>query len=65
MRVKDVLQMELPLLISEEFSPIKEKEQFSAPESCMSILRMHQARWTALFDQMDNILHEEMNDLVS
>ncbi|KAF5446573.1 hypothetical protein F2P56_032191 [Juglans regia] len=64
MRVKDVLQIELPLLISEEFSPIKENEQFSAPESSMSIiLHMHQARWTALFDQMDKVLHEEMNRL--
>ncbi|KAG6631054.1 uncharacterized protein LOC122292493 [Carya illinoinensis] len=64
MRVKDVLQMELPLLISEEFSPIKENEQFSAPESSLSIiLHMHQARWTALFDQMDKVLHEEMNHL--
>ncbi len=66
MRVKDVLQIELPSLISKEFSPVKENDQFSAAECPMSIIPyMHQAKWTARFNQMDKELYEEMNDLVS
>lgn len=64
MRVKDVLQIELPSLISKEFSPVKENDQFSAAECPMSIIPyMHQAKWTARFNQMDKELYEEMNDL--
>lgn len=66
MRVQDVLQKELPFQISKEFSTIKKDDQFSAAECPMSITACtHQVKWTALFDQMDETLHEEMNHLVS
>ena len=66
MRVKDVIQVELPFLISKESSPVKDNDQLSSVECPMSTIPyMHQAKWTALFDQMDKALSEEMNDLVS
>ncbi|KAL4610924.1 hypothetical protein ACB092_08G087700 [Castanea dentata] len=64
MRVKDVIQVELPFLISKESSPVKDNDQLSTVECPMSTIPyMHQAKWTALFDQMDKALSEEMNDL--
>ncbi|XP_023893130.1 uncharacterized protein LOC112005112 [Quercus suber] len=64
MRVKDVIQVELPFLVSKESSPVKDNDQLSSVECPMSTIPyMHQAKWTALFDQMDKALSEEMNDL--
>ncbi|XP_059431208.1 uncharacterized protein LOC132164678 isoform X2 [Corylus avellana] len=64
MRVQDVLQQELPFLISKEFSSIKKDDQFSAVECPISIIACsHQVKWTALFGQMDEALQEEMNHL--
>lgn len=66
MRVQDVLQQELPFLISKEFSSIKKDDQFSAVECPISIIACsHHVKWTALFGQMDEALQEEMNHLVS
>jgi hypothetical protein len=66
MRVQDVLQKELPFLLSKEFSTIKKDDQFSAAEYPVSIIACtHQEKWTALFDQMDEALNAEMNHLVS
>ncbi|CAN1852478.1 hypothetical protein LINPERHAP1_LOCUS40664 [Linum perenne] len=54
-RVKDVLNTDLPLLISREFGSNQEN----------TTAAMHQARWTQLFNQMDKALCEEQMQLVS
>ncbi|KAI3952814.1 hypothetical protein MKX01_006857 [Papaver californicum] len=55
-RVQAVMQTELPFLFSREFSSNEENDPSS---------HMHQARWSAIFDQMDKTLSEEANHLES
>ncbi|KAK1399749.1 hypothetical protein POM88_009612 [Heracleum sosnowskyi] len=59
-RVRAVIQTELPLLMSREFSHNQENDPYvtrmSVPNSSAD---MHKARWNALFSQMEKTLSEE------
>lgn len=65
-RVRAVIQTELPLLMSREFSHNQENNPYvtrmSVPNSSAD---MHKARWNALFSQMEKTLSEEEIQLVS
>ncbi|XP_010253082.1 PREDICTED: uncharacterized protein LOC104594488 isoform X2 [Nelumbo nucifera] len=63
-RVRAVIQTELPFLMSKEFSSNNENDPYLRQSSTdghpnIASLEMHQAKWTALFDQMENALAEE------
>ncbi|XP_065019939.1 uncharacterized protein LOC135645472 [Musa acuminata AAA Group] len=63
-RVRNVIQTELPYLLSKEFMSNQENEPYFAQSSeagCSSkaISDMHVARWRSLFSQMDKALFEE------
>ncbi|CAN1852484.1 hypothetical protein LINPERHAP1_LOCUS40664 [Linum perenne] len=67
-RVKDVLNTDLPLLISREFGSNQENDPCnmhaaSPTFSLNTTAAMHQARWTQLFNQMDKALCEEQMQL--
>lgn len=68
-RVRSVITTELPFLMSKEFGadqnydPCGMKFPEGLPTS--KIAELHQARWTALFDHMDEALIEEEKQLVS
>lgn len=69
-RVRNVIQTELPYLLSKEFLSNQENEPYFAQSSeagCSSkaISDMHVARWRSLFSQMDKALFEEGKHLVS
>ncbi|WOK95871.1 hypothetical protein Cni_G04578 [Canna indica] len=57
-RVRNVIQTELPHLLSKEFPSNQENEHTQSSE-------MHVARWRSLFSQMDRELHEEGKHLES
>ncbi|KAJ8491562.1 hypothetical protein OPV22_013283 [Ensete ventricosum] len=67
-RVRNVIQTELPYLLSKEFMSNRENEPYFAQSSeagCSSkaISDMHVARWRSLFSQMDRSLFEEGKQL--
>nr|XP_027189413.1 uncharacterized protein LOC101497296 [Cicer arietinum] len=68
-RVRSVITTELPFLMSKEFAnnqnydPCGMKISAELPPS--KIAELHQARWTALFDHMDEALSEEEKQLES
>jgi len=69
-RVRNVIQTELPYLLSKEILSDQENEGYFAHASeggCSkkAILDMHMARWKSIFSQMDKALHEEGKHLVS
>ncbi|KAJ4844147.1 hypothetical protein Tsubulata_020597 [Turnera subulata] len=69
-KVKAVVNTELPFLISKEFSPSDESGSFvmkSSHEvlSTNPTAAAHQAKWLALFEQMDKALSEEERQLES
>lgn len=69
-RVRNVIQTELPYLLSKEISCNQENEGYFAHASeggCSkkAILDMHMARWKSIFSQMDKALHEEGKHLES
>ncbi|XP_050218716.1 uncharacterized protein LOC126669315 [Mercurialis annua] len=63
MRVQDVIQTELPLILAREFAVNLENKQFSAAGSPISAVDMHQAKWNSMFHRMDQELSEEANQL--
>ncbi|KAJ4977663.1 hypothetical protein NE237_008443 [Protea cynaroides] len=72
-RVQAVIQTELPFLLSKEFKSNQENDPYVL-QSCASACpkpqnnanaEMHQAKWTALFDQMEKALSEEGRQLES
>ncbi|MED6122337.1 hypothetical protein PIB30_038817 [Stylosanthes scabra] len=68
-RVRAVITTELPFLITKEFTNNQEKDPFAAKMtggiSTSKPADMHRARWTALFDHMDEALSEEEKQLES
>lgn len=67
-RVKNVIQTELPYLLSKEMLLNQEQEGMHSSLGGFSkkaILDMHMARWKSIFGQMDKALHEEGKYLVS
>ena len=65
-----MIHTELPFLISREFSCNQENDPYVMKNSaarCTDSTNAdaHQARWSALFDQMDKNLSEEEIQLVS
>ncbi|ONK62552.1 uncharacterized protein A4U43_C07F5280 [Asparagus officinalis] len=62
-RVRNVIQTELPYLLSKEMLSNQENEGFahSSENDCSkkAILDMHMARWKSIFSQMDKALYEE------
>lgn len=69
-RVRNVIQIELPYVLSTEFSSNQENrpcfEQSSeAGDSKTAVHNMHVKRWKSLFGQMDKALTEEGKYLVS
>jgi hypothetical protein len=65
-----VITTELPFLISKEFSAIEVDGAYTMKSSSEVVSNnataaMHQARWRALFDQLDSALSEEEKQLVS
>lgn len=67
-RVRSVIQTELPLLMSKEFSCNQENNDPYAMKTTSTdnaSVDMHRARWSRLFDQMDKALFEEEKQLVS
>ncbi|XP_042389715.1 uncharacterized protein LOC121981326 isoform X2 [Zingiber officinale] len=63
-RVKNVIQTELPYLISKEFTSNQENEPYSTQSSeAVSTQEMHVACWKSLFNQMDRALYEEGKQL--
>lgn len=68
-RVRNVIQTELPYLLSKEFTSNQENEpnfaQSSEAGSTKAISEMHVVRWRSLFSQMDKTLYEEGKHLVS
>ncbi|XAR71861.1 hypothetical protein NMG60_11018301 [Bertholletia excelsa] len=63
-RVRSVIHTELPLLLSQEFSSNQENDPCVVKNSC-SLANAHQAKWNALFDQMNKALSEEEEKLES
>ena len=69
-RVRNVIQIELPYLLSKEILSNHEIEGYFAHASeggCSkkAILDMHMARWKSIFSQMDKALYDEGKQLVS
>nr|CAN61688.1 hypothetical protein VITISV_024205 [Vitis vinifera] len=69
-RVRAVIHTELPFLISKEFPSNQENNSSVSKDSAaecsnIAVAEMHQARWSALFDQMDKSLFEEEKQLES
>lgn len=69
-RVRNVIQTELPYLLSKEMLSEQEQEGYfvhSSESGCSkkAILDMHMARWKSIFSQMDKALCEEGKHLVS
>ncbi|XP_042503563.1 uncharacterized protein LOC122080780 [Macadamia integrifolia] len=70
-RVRAVIQTELPFLLSKEFKSNQENDpNVSCATECskphdIANPEMHQAKWTALFDQMEKALSEEGRHLES
>lgn len=68
-RVRSVVTTELPFLISKEFENSQENDphamKISAGLPPSKTADLHRARWTALFDHMDEALSEEEKQLVS
>ena len=68
-RVRAVITTELPFLISKEFANNQENDPFAmeitAGLPTSKTEDLHRARWTALFDHMDEALSEEEKQLVS
>ncbi|KAL1353065.1 hypothetical protein HN51_017000 [Arachis hypogaea] len=68
-RVRAVITTELPFLISKEFANNQENDPFAvkmtAGISTSKPADLHRARWTALFDHMDEALSEEEKQLES
>ncbi|KAF7830865.1 cation-transporting ATPase [Senna tora] len=68
-RVRAVINTELPFLMSKEFSNNQDDDSYVMKASSglpnSRIAEMHRARWTALFDQMDEALSEEEKQLES
>ena len=68
-RVRAVITTELPFLISKEFANNQENDPFAAKMtagiSTSKPADPHRARWTALFDHMDEALSEEEKQLES
>lgn len=69
-RVRAVIHTELPFLISKEFPSNQENNSSVTKDSAaecsnIAVAEMHQARWSALFDQMDKSLFEEEKQLES
>ncbi|PSS32484.1 Microtubule-actin cross-linking factor 1, like [Actinidia chinensis var. chinensis] len=69
-RVRAVIHTELPFLISQEFSSNQENDQYAMKNSAAGCsgnadAEVHQARWSALFHQMDKALSEEEKQLES
>ncbi|CAD5181502.1 unnamed protein product [Musa acuminata subsp. malaccensis] len=68
-RVRNVIQTELPYLLSKEFTSNQENEpnfaQSSEAGSTKAISEMHVVRWRSLFSQMDKTLYEEGKHLES
>ncbi|KAI4306553.1 hypothetical protein L6164_029822 [Bauhinia variegata] len=68
-RVRAVITTELPFLIAKEFSNNQENDPYvikvSAGLPSSKNADMHRARWTALFNQMDDALSEEEKQLES
>ncbi|MED6181736.1 hypothetical protein PIB30_022174 [Stylosanthes scabra] len=68
-RVRAVITTELPFLIAKEFTNNQENDPFAAKMtagiSTSKPADMHRARWTALFDHMDEALSEEEKQLES
>ncbi|WOH14792.1 hypothetical protein DCAR_0934315 [Daucus carota subsp. sativus] len=67
-RVRSVIQTELPLLISGEFSHNQENDTYvrKIPFSTSSVnatANMHKAKWNVLFNQMENALLSEERQL--
>ncbi|KAL8154780.1 uncharacterized protein LOC141660645 [Apium graveolens] len=70
-RVRSVIQTDLPLLISREFSHNQQNDPYttknSAPSSSVnatgSLQALHNARWSTLFNQMENALSDEERQL--
>ncbi|CAL9111475.1 unnamed protein product, partial [Musa textilis] len=69
-RVRNVIQTELPYLLSKEFTSNQENEPKFAQSSeagcsTKAISEMHVVRWRSLFSQMDKALYEEGKHLES
>lgn len=68
-RVRSVITTELPFLMSKEFADNQNYDpcgmNIPAGLPTSKIAELHQARWTALFDHMDEALSEEEKQLVS
>lgn len=68
-RVRSVITTELPFLISKEFENNPENDphamKISAGLPLSKTADLHRARWTALFDHMDEALSEEEKQLES
>ncbi|KAJ8500415.1 hypothetical protein OPV22_010967 [Ensete ventricosum] len=69
-RVRNVIQTELPYLLSKEFTSNQENELNFAQSSeagcsTKAISEMHVVRWRSLFSQMDKTLYEEGKHLES
>ncbi|WJX10042.1 hypothetical protein P8452_00811 [Trifolium repens] len=68
-RVRSVITTELPFQMSKEFGDNQNYEpcgmKIPAGLSTSKIAELHQARWTALFDHMDEALSEEEKQLES
>ncbi|CAL5206510.1 unnamed protein product [Lathyrus oleraceus] len=68
-RVRSVITTELPFLMSKEFADNQNYDpcgmNIPAGLPTSKIAELHQARWTALFDHMDEALSEEEKQLES
>ncbi|CAI8605696.1 unnamed protein product [Vicia faba] len=68
-RVRSVITTELPFLMSKEFTDNQSYDpcgmNIPAGLPTSKIAELHQARWTALFDHMDEALSEEEKQLES
>lgn len=66
-RVRSVINTELPFLISKEFANNQDFDPYDTSMSAdtCKIADLHRARWTAIFDYMDQALSDEEKQLVS
>ncbi|GAV58615.1 hypothetical protein CFOL_v3_02148 [Cephalotus follicularis] len=62
-RVQDVIQTELPFLLSKEFSPNQKGDHSAVGSPITATKEIRQAKWNSMFKQMDGALHEEENQL--
>ncbi|KAK1400792.1 hypothetical protein POM88_000397 [Heracleum sosnowskyi] len=67
-RVRSVIQTDLPLLISREFSHNQQNDLYvtkiPVPSSSVNATaNLHKARWSTLFNQMENALSDEERQL--